>query len=253
MADLHKQASEHRIAALGLVEPPPIQVELPAFSGSLGLMFECVRSGKLNLMGVPLAPICSAYLMYLIEHEMVSVDAAAAALNGLSYLVERKSWLLLPSSEPEPEEVEALALPDPTAHEYREVIDILRSLRIEREQTFFRSSEGGPDPYAIPFDVEDISPGDLARSLERLLRHAVPDPPEVLQKERKSLAEQMHVVLAKLTRAFQSLDEVFETPFHRTEAVFTFLALLELIRLGQVIMKKVGDEILFARKPHASA
>src|SRR3954463_13791078 len=102
------------IAALGVVAPPPIQVTTPTFDGSLGLLFQCVRDHKVDLMEVPLAPICEAYFLYLMQSPNVELDEAAAALIALAYLLERKAWALLPVVEPEPELEEPLELPSPT-------------------------------------------------------------------------------------------------------------------------------------------
>src|SRR5579862_9053880 len=88
------------IAALGVVAPPPILVQTPTFDGSLGMLFQCVRDQKVDLMEVPLAPICEAYFLYLMQSADVQLDEAAAALIALAYLLERKAWGLLPVFEP---------------------------------------------------------------------------------------------------------------------------------------------------------
>lgn len=241
-----KKKETTKISALGLVEPPPIHIESPVFKGSLALLFECVRDRKVDLLGIPLAPICETYFHYLLEHQDTSVDTAAAALNALSYLVERKSWMLLPVPDPEPEEDDPLELLDPTVHEYQEVIELLRSLHEDREQVFFRQFERSVDVYEVPTHLSEITPQDLARAFERILKQAVPPEPEVLQKPRKSLAAQMKLVLTYLTRDWADLSVAFRPPYTPEEAVVSFLAVLELIRLGTVKMRKQEESIQIA-------
>ena len=57
----------------------------------------------------------------------------------------------------------------------------------------------------------------------------------------------MVLVLRALTDAWQTLDALLPTPFTRADAVFSFLAVLELIRLGQAAVRLGGDGVEFAR------
>lgn len=239
--------AERIISPLGVIAPPPIQVTTPTFDGSLAMLFQCVRDHKVQLLDVPLYPICEAYFLYLINLEDACLDEAAAALAALSYLLERKAWLLLPVDEPEPEIYEAMELPTPTAHEYDLAIESLRVWHEERAQLFFRSPEAGPDTYELPLNLENVTGGDLAKALEKLLRRAKPEEVRPLGKPRKSLSDQMRIVLHALSHDWRTLNEMVEDPFTRSEAVYWFLALLELIRLGQAAAKVEGEDVRFAR------
>ncbi len=242
-----KDLAERPVTALGVISPPPIHVQTPTFDGSLATLFRCVRDHKVDLLGVPLFPICEAYFTYLIQSERPDLDEAAAALVALSYLLERKAWLLLPVDEPEPEMEDPMELIEPTSHEYRSAIEALKLWHEERSMLFFRSPEAGPDPYELPYTLSDVSPNDLARALERLLRRAEPEPLESLSKPRKSLQEQMLVVLGAMSKEWRTLDALITAPITRSEAVYWFLALLELIRLGQVAARNTEDDVEFAR------
>lgn len=235
------------ISALGVIAPPPIHVSTPTFDGSLGMLFQCVRDHKVELLEVPLYPICEAYFLYLINLDSTCLDEAAAALAALSYLLERKAWLLLPVEEPEPELSEPLELPTPTAHEYEIAIESLRMWHEERSQLFFRSPEAGPEPYELPLNLDNVCSGDLAKALEKLLRRAKPEAPRILNKPRKSLSDQMRIVIHALSDQWRRLEDLIEEPFTRSEAVYWFLALLELIRLGQAAAQIEGEDVVFAR------
>lgn len=236
-----------QIAALGVVAPPPIKVQTPTFDGSLGLLFQCVRDHKVDLMDVPLAPICEAYLMYLVNSPDVELDEAAAALIALAYLLERKAWGLLPVAEPAPELEDAPELPDPTIGQFGAAIEALNIWHEQRNKAFFRTSESGPEPYEVPYQLHDVSPADLARAFSRVLERAKPDSFAPLGAPRKSLAEQMAIVLMSLAKEWLSLDVLIPVEVTRTEAVYWFLALLELIRLGQASVRLRDDDVEFAR------
>ena len=236
------------VTAASVIAPSPIHVESPAFSGSLAMLFSCVRERKVDLLEVPLFPICEAYFNYLIEAELADLDEAAAALAALAYLLERKAWALLPTAEPEPEQLEdPMELAAPTVYEFDEAIEALRRFHEERSRRFFRPVESGPDPYEVPVTLGDVTAADLARAFEALLRRAKPDPMDMPAKPRRSLSEQMGVVLKALTKEFRSLEAIVTEPFTKTEAVYWFLALLELIRLGQAAVRLEEEKVEFAR------
>ena len=234
-----------RITALGLVSPPPIHITAPNFEGSLATLFSCVRDHQIDLLGVPLFPICEAYFAYMMDSELRDLDQAAAALVALSYLLERKAWLLLPVAEPEPEYEEPMEAIEPSIQEFTLAIDALRTWYHERSMLFFRSPEAGPDVYELPYTLANVSVGDLARAFERLLKRAAPEPLEPLAKPKRSLQEQMGAVLLALSTEWRTLAELVQEPFTRSEAVYWFLALLELIRLGKVSARVDGDDVVF--------
>jgi len=248
---MRRKTKDHTLEAIspaGVIAPAPIQVESPKFSGSLAMLFACVRERKVDLLEIPLFPICEAYFQYLVESELADLDEAAAALAALSYLLERKAWALLPTPEPEPEETEeAMELLAPTVYEFDLAIETLRRFHDERSRRYFRPAESGPDPYEVPLQLGSVTAADLARAFESLLRKANPDPMDMPAKPRRSLSEQMGVVLGALSKEFRNLEQLVPEPFTRTDVVFWFLALLELIRLGQAAVRLEEGIVEFAR------
>lgn len=235
------------VAGLGLVAPPPIHIHAPAFEGSLATLLRCVRDHKVELREVPLLPVCEAYFEYLVQSHLADLDEAAAALLALSYLLERKAWALLPVDEPEPEPDEPMELPEPTVQEYAPAIEALKTWHEERSKRFFRSPEASPEPYELPFTLANVKVEDLAMALERVLRRAVPATVEPLGRARRSLSEQMRIVLAALSSEFKPLEDAIPSPYTREDAVYWFLALLELIRLARVNIRVTENEVAFSK------
>lgn len=240
--------TEDAVTPLGVVSPPPIKVESEKFTGSLAMLFACVRERKVNVLDVPLLPVCQAYFEYLIHATLKDLDEAASALAALAYLLERKAWALLPVAEPEPDIEEALELIAPTTHEYDRAICALRIWEEDRGRMFFRSAEASADSYEIPFEIGNVTILDLARAFERLLSKAEPAAVTVLNRPRRSLSEQMKVVLRSLSKTWTNLENLMPEKFTREDAVYWFLSLLELIRLGQADVRIKGEDVEFARK-----
>lgn len=243
ISELHRV---DQVNAMGVTQPPEILVECPAFTGSLATLFLCVRDGKVDLLGVPLQPICEAFFKYLVDSSGQDVDRASSALAVLAYLLEKKAWALLPIEE-EPEVLEDNSSTEPWIQEFAPAIEALKSLSLERGQLYFREAESNPMGYELPMDLGDVSLMDLSRALQRLLDRAQPEPPDTLRKPARSLSEMMAVVMRVLGIEFRSLDLIVTGEFTRSEIVWWFLALLELIRLGQAKVRLSKGEIEFAR------
>ncbi len=204
-----------------------------------------VKQHKIDLLGVPLSPLCESYLLYLIERAGDNLEGAATALAALAYLLERKAYLLLPVFEPDEEPEAWEDPPDPTIHLYGPAMAHLASLSDERQDVFFRPHSGAA-MYELPFEIREVSCTDLAFVLEQLLKRAKPDPVTPLGRPRRSLTEQMVLVMDAITDDWRTLDQIVVGEFTRSEAVWWFLALLELIRLSQVRVQVEEDEIRFA-------
>ena len=235
------------VSALGVIAPPPIAIVCEAFEGTLGALFALVRDHRVDLLDVPLGPVCDDYLAYLVGEAERDLDEAAAALAALAYLLERKAWRLLPVPEPEPEMEDPYDPVEPTVEGFSEAILRLRAGMAERENLFFRGAGPGPDPYELPYKLADVAPNDLARALERLLRRAEPEPFETSSRPRRSLEEQIEIVMAALGAEWTPLEGLVPTPFTREDAVYWFLSLLELVRVGRVRARRGEDDVEFAR------
>lgn len=246
-----EKKKETGLSEFGVIAPPDIHVDCPTFSGSLATLFVCVRERKIDLLGIPLAPICTAYLRYLRETSEGDVDATATAMAALAYLLERKAWLLLPQDEEEPDDDDILLAIEPYVAEFAPAIERLKELQAERDAVFFRNVDDRN--YALPFELSEVTPDQLASALEQLLAKATPDNFESVTAPRRSLQEQMAIVMQRLTDEPTPIELLVELPITRLDAVYWFLALLELIRLGQAKVTFTNEQVLFARRPHEAS
>ncbi|MER3496635.1 MAG: hypothetical protein C4320_07605, partial [Armatimonadota bacterium] len=87
----------------------------------------------------------------------------------------------------------------------------------------------------MPLDLGSVTANDLALAMSRLLRSLPPPAPESLAPSRPNLAEVMRGLLGRLSAEPQGLARLFEEAATRADLVFGFLALLELVRLGQAV------------------
>ncbi len=245
----HTLQKRSHVSALGLVEPPPIVVECSAFQGTLATLFLLVKDGRLNLAEIPLAPICQAYFEYLVGAPDHSLNEAASALAALAYLLERKAWGLLPSEEEEPETEEFSSDFNLTASigDFDTCIRALLVYKGDRDKLFFRSEINQELIFPPELELEDLSVVDLAKAFRDILEKAAPDPTPPMLRERRNLAEVMKEILLRLHSGWQGLSYLLPASYTITDAVYCFLAILELIKIGQVKVEMKESGAVFAR------
>ena len=228
---------------LGLIAPPEIAIECAAFQGTLGTLIKCVLAQKVDLWEIPLHPICQAYVEYLLETDESDVDGAATAMVAMAYLVERKAFRLIPLPEPAEEDLLEGLYDGPEILDFREALLCLEERFEDRQNLFFRSVDVRRE-YEIPVELGKVTVADLGRALENLLAKAKDEPVVMLGRPRRSLTEQMRVVERCLSLEPRPLEILVEGEFTRTEVLWWFLALLELIRLSQAWVEMSPDGVV---------
>jgi segregation and condensation protein A len=245
-------------------------VRLPVFEGPLDLLLHLIRTHKLEIRDIPIALVTEQYLGYLALMESLDLDIAGEFLVMAATLMEIKSRMLLPRPEPLAAEDEGA---DPRAElvarlleyeRFQQVAEELRELAAQTQQTFPRSVveqwEG-----AVP--LVELQPRDLLEALRRL---SEPPPEENGTARLQPLRVRRHAINLK-QRIGEVLRRVREyggpLPFtalvmrrgrrqDRQEVLVTFLAILELLRLGRISAWQrcaCGEIFLAARGEPAGA
>jgi segregation and condensation protein A len=202
----------------------------------------------MDLSRLPIRTITDQYLAQLEAMEFQDLETAGAFLVMAATLVYLKSKLLFP--EPDTEEL----LDDESQQLRLELEERLRAYAAikeagnwlaEREAAqallFGRPGSELPSPDEIP--LEDLSVHLIERAYRRLLEVAHAKRDREVEPEPPSVLERMSRLLELLRHTWSLLFSAIigRAPI-RTEVVVTFLALLELVRLGQV---KVRQRELF--------
>jgi segregation and condensation protein A len=197
--------------------------------------------------------------------ESFDLDVAGEFLVMAATLVEIKSKMLLP---PDPkEESESEEPVDPRLElverlieyqRYKGAAELLRGREQERQKLFLRGMTEIEQLYDRPaFVLKDITAVDLLTVLNRMLADVSGgDEVEVtsIQKRKISLRMRMSEVWRKINIAAGQLvlfEDLFVDQKTKSDIVITFLALLELLRLGRVGVKQervFGNIEVFCRE-----
>lgn len=226
------------------------RVQLDVFEGPLDLLLHLIKKNEVSIADVPTAVITEQYMEYLEMMESLSLDIAGEYLVMAATLLLIKSRTLLPA-EGEEEEAEP---DDPRIdlirqlQEYQRYCEAALSLAerpLLQRDVFVRE----PLKVAVPDEPAlqprpggpplKVSVWQLIDAMRKVLARARPEPVHEVHSEPVSLIDRTRVLLAALgerrTLAFESL---FVEPYTRLQVIVTFLALLELMKLGAVKVRQ---------------
>jgi segregation and condensation protein A len=223
------------------VDERACRVSLDVFDGPLDLLLNLVKEQQLDIATVPLALVADQYFAYISAMEVLDVEVAADYLVIASTLVFLKSKAMLPpipqefeTSEESAESVEARLRERLLAYSrYRDASQDLWA-RAQEAAAFYVRPEGG-DTSAELTQRYKIDAAKLARALEAALRSAKPEVRTIVR-ERVSLNEQMDLVIKTMRREGRASFFALCANGDRFTIIVTFLAVLELVRRGRLVV-----------------
>jgi segregation and condensation protein A len=216
-----------------------------AFEGPLDLLLHLIRANEVAISDIPIADITAQYLAYIEMMEALDLAVAGEYVLMAATLIEIKSRLLLPQAPPAAEGEEA---EDPRAElvarlleyqQYQGTVETLRGWEELRRHIYFRGALENADDYILPVPAGEAHPKQLYEALHRLLVEAgVDEKPVTAVTPRRRLS--LRFKMAELTRRLEAalpdgqlFEHLFTLPCPRYDIVLTFLALLELVRMGR--------------------
>jgi segregation and condensation protein A len=225
------------------VDERACRVSLDVFDGPLDLLLNLVKEQQLDISTVPLALVADQYFAYISAMEVLDVEVAADYLVIASTLVFLKSKAMLPpipqefeTSEESAESVEARLRERLIAYSrYRDASQDLQARALEAA-AFYVRTEGG-DVSADVTQRYKIDVAKLARALEAALRSAKPEVRTIVR-ERVSLNEQMDLVVKTMRREGRASFFALVANGDRFTIIVTFLAVLELVRRGRIVVSQ---------------
>ncbi|MDD4091415.1 MAG: segregation/condensation protein A [Smithellaceae bacterium] len=219
-------------------------IKLDIFEGPLDLLLYLIKKNQIDIYNIPIALITRQYLDYLNLIKSLNLDLAGEYLVMASTLIHIKSRLLLPvPDEPSPEELED----DPRSelvrqlleHQaFKEAADLLTQRPILERDVFKRAAALPEEKHPSGAEDEELVEASIFELIEAF--HQIVsrlDQKELLEidLEKLSLSDIINDVMERLTREKNlTFDELLGEKRERRRIVYTFLALLELIRLKMI-------------------
>jgi segregation and condensation protein A len=218
------------------------KVKLEVFEGPLDLLLYLIKKEELDIYDIPIAKITDQYLEYLELMQLLDLNIAGEFLVMAATLMHIKSRLLLP-----PEQVEGeIEEEDPRAElvkrllEYKKFKEAAQHLsEMEKSQKHFFARIGvGADIVEAPQpEYFEASLFDLITAFTKVLKEIPRDAFHEIIKDEFTVSQKIHDVLHMLVdKPRIYFLELFKAAKNRLEVITTFLAVLELIRLKEILI-----------------
>lgn len=220
---------------------PSVTFKLPRFEGPLDLLLHLIKRDEIDIYDIPIAHITKQYLGTLELMRQLDLEVAGEFLVMAATLMRIKAKMLLPVPKSDEDEDEG----DPREElvqrllEYRlykEASETLKTQEGERRGLFERGmvpteDEAGPLPLAPAtlFDLLEALNRVLARRPERVVYE--------VRTEAFDIEDKMSFIARTVAEDGQlRFSDLMFRARARMEIVVSFMALLELVKLGQIVV-----------------
>ena len=220
---------------------------LDQFEGPLDLLLTLISKNKVSITDIPIAMICDQYVEYITEAQRMDPDIASEFIVMASELMLIKSRMLLPHEEgtendPRREIADALML-------YQQAKLAAQELKPRYEEysgRYIKGTDEIPPERGLPLNLDTAL---LVKALESVLKRM-----KVAESQRTPselvnplIKHKVVSVEEKIEEMCAFLEEVEEATLFtllsaadsRSELVARFMGVLELIKLGRIVITTV--------------
>jgi segregation and condensation protein A len=222
-----------------------LKIELDQFAGPLDLLLYLVRKEEVEIEALPIARVTEQYLSFLDSLEKVDIDRAGDFLVMAAQLLKLKARALLPAGAT-PGTIDAdVGRGDLVRDllEYRELRERARLLEQRGDEAARRFGRESPRIIEEMPTLKNVDIWDLVTAFKRLEKELGSLLPERVVAEDEL---PLHIYVDRLRSLLRAAPVGGAVPFRslfqgsRGEMVATFLALLELVRLGEARARQSG-------------
>lgn len=240
--------------------PGSVMVKLVRFEGPLDLLLHLIKRDEVDIYDIPIAHITQQYLTYIELMRSLDLDVAGEFLVMAATLMRIKARMLLPLPAAGEEEDEG----DPREElvqrllEYRQfkaAAGTLKGRETERRLLYERGMLPGEDEVG-PLPLAPATLFDLLDALNRVMSRVPEQAVYEVQGDLYDVEEKMSLIARTVAeQGAVSFSTLMQSCRARAEVIVTFIALLELVRLGRIAVTQpepFGDIQIVARTPEGS-
>lgn len=231
-----------------------LNFKLDNFEGPLDLLLMLIKKNKVSIYDIPIALILDQYLEVMSEMKEMDLEISSEFLVLAATLLQIKSKMLLPDEdEDEDDGVDPREELVRRLEEYKKVkesVDFFKEREPIGQLTFFKA----PDVIKRPppeLDYASLTCENLIEAYKRAyqrLERKLPPPKAsfigIVGREKVSVKSRVQNIWKKLKRKSKLFfKELFRGAKSKSEAVASFIAVLELIKINKldVIYAENGD------------
>ncbi len=233
-------------------------VTIDRFNGPLDLMLHLIKERKLDLFNLDISELTHQYQLYIMSMQTMNLEIASEYLTELAGLIEYKSRKLLPKDESlldsdyQEDPQESLIKRLLEYKQFKEVSSSLQQRYEMRQQLFSKpfSKQAVKDigQDEVPYSADTY---DLIKAMRKVMqRMSLSQPFQTKVTPRElSVDDRMDRIrkLVQNQREIFLLDDLFADCDDIQMLIVTFLAVLDLIRMGELNFSIDEDRIWLKR------
>ena len=241
-------------------------IRLQVFEGPLDLLLHLIDKNKVDIYDIPIVEITDQYLEYIKGMESEDMNIMSEFLVMAATLIDIKCKMLLPKEVNEEGEEE-----DPRAELVQKLLEYkmykymsyeLKDRQVDAQRSVFKqpSMPQEVQDYKDPLDYETLigdmtlqKLNDIFQSMMRRQEDKI-DPIRSkfgnLEKDEVPLEEKQNYIFNYLSEHNScSFRELLERSESKMEIIVSFLVVLELMKVGQIIISQdsLFDDIIITR------
>jgi segregation and condensation protein A len=208
--------------------------ELEGVKAPLGVLLYLIRRDNLDIYDIPISRITREYLDYLELMEELQIELAGEFFVMAATLMRIKAQLLLRKDDGEEDPREGLVR---SLLEYKKMVEAARSMGEMEEERLKIFTRPVPDREKefIEEPTLELNLFHLMKAFRKIVAELETREVSEIDPEEYTMEEKIEVIITSLTdREMVAFGELFEGISSRLEAIVTFMALLELIKLSRV-------------------
>lgn len=230
------------------------EVKLPLFEGPFDLLLFFIERDELDIYDIPIAKITNDFLDYVHHMEHLNIELASEFILVAATLMRIKSKMLLPRPQLDEQGNEIDPREELVKHllEYKKYKSVVETFHKMEETELMKEKRGNilrelrslAETTNVEAELQDVDLFKLMTVFEKVLKrfeadknkpvHQVIQYPYTVDGQKKYLKEEL---VKRKTISFVDLVQTYPT---RIGVIFNFLAVLELLALGELTIQ-VGE------------
>jgi len=222
------------------------ELKLSVFQGPLDLLLDLIEREELDITAVSLAQVTDQYWVHLRSAEGLDAEALAEFIVLGARLLYIKSRALLPELRPREREEEKKGAGEALAQmlveykRFREAAGAFRDLEERGRRAYPRLAPPSGD-FVLPPGLKGVTLEGLLNIFQEALSRQPAEPEEgTIEREAVTVEEKMAAVMTAVAGGSGrvSFRSVVEACSSRMEVIVVFLAVLELIKAGELVARQ---------------
>lgn len=220
------------------------QIKLPQFEGPFDLLLFFIERDELDIYNIPIHSMTKDFLAYIHEMEHLNIELASEFILFISTLMRIKAKMLLPRKEldahgneidPRQELVDKI-LEYKRFKEASEQMIMMEADRLlqQKRGNIKQELEALGEEYSEGTEIQTVTMFKLMQSFEKVMKRFTDrnhKPQHVVVKYNYSMEGQKAFLLDYMkSNTRVAFETIFSQCENRIHAIFTFLAMLELIQ-----------------------